>query len=148
MQTRRPPPPPARLCRAGSLLTFLHGARQQLLRVGALLNDPNKFAPVALLCPPNGPLDTLAKHAQALVETADSLAAFNVDLMFARVPIFDVHAAADVLGKGGQAGVHAASAPARGRPARPHRAGIAGRPVAALHASHVGAVGVELPLMP
>ncbi len=87
--------------RPPALLHFLHGARQQLLRVGALLNDPNKLVPVKLVADTGSVLDVAATHARALQSAADELYAANQHLKALRVPLFDVASALDVLSTGG-----------------------------------------------
>lgn len=89
--------PPAR---APQLLGFLHGAREQLLRLGALLHDPRKLAAAARAAERGGALDVAAAHARALQAAADELFRANAGLRLGRVPLLNVHDALDVLATG------------------------------------------------
>jgi len=90
----------ARCHRVGGLLHFLHGARQQLLRLALLSNDPRKVGAVVPLVQPGAVLDVAAKHANALSSAADDLYHTCQHLKFTRVPLFDVQSALEVLSKG------------------------------------------------
>jgi hypothetical protein len=105
---RRPAPP-----RPQQLLGFVHGARQQLLRLGALLHDPRKLAVAQRVAEQGSALDVAAAHARALQAAADELFKANMDLRFNRVPLLNVHDAADVLASGARSspGVEGATHP-------------------------------------
>lgn len=82
------------------MLGFLHSTRQQLLRLGALLHDPRKLAVAHRVADQGSVLDVAAAHTRALQTTADELFKANSDLRFNRVPLLNVHDAADVLATG------------------------------------------------
>lgn len=88
------------LCRPTPLLQFLHDARQQLLRAAALVHDTRKLPPLTQLVQPGGVLDIAATHARALQTTADELFGANDSLRWARVQLFNVPDALDVLSTG------------------------------------------------
>jgi hypothetical protein len=97
---RRAAAAPSPSTRPQQLLGFLHGARQQLLRLGALLHDPRKLAVAQRAAEQGSALDVAAGHARALQAAADELFKANMDLRFNRVPLLNVHDAVDVLGSG------------------------------------------------
>lgn len=98
--TSRAPPRPDPLRRPHQLLGFVHSARQQLLRLGALMHDPRKLAVAHRVAEQGSVLDAAAAHARALQAAADELFKANMDLRFNRVPLLNVHDAADVLATG------------------------------------------------
>jgi hypothetical protein len=99
---RQPPAPALSLPRRSpqQLLGFLHSARQQLLRLGALLHDPRKLAVAQRVADQGSVLDAAATHTRALQAAADELFKANADLRWNRAPLFNVLDAADVLATG------------------------------------------------
>jgi hypothetical protein len=88
-------------CRPSHLLQFVHSARQQLLRAAALIHDTRKLPPLSQVVQINGVLDNAAAHARNLQTTADELFRANQQLLWQRLPLFNVPDALDVLSTGG-----------------------------------------------
>jgi Mediator complex subunit MED14 len=79
------------------VLSFIHAARQRLLRGLVLLHDTRKLPPLAQLVQPGGVLDVSATHARALQSAADELFRANSELRLQRVPLFNIPDALEVL---------------------------------------------------